>query len=165
MPEVITNFINSDIFNLILIVMFFLLIILYIVNNIRLKNANKSYMKLIKKLGNGTNLEEVLRGYIEQVKMVNDKAEDISKYCDTISAELKTCIKKVGMVRYNAYEDAGSDLSFALALLDDNNNGVILNGIYSREMSNIYAKKIVSGEPANRASEHEKQAIDIALKQ
>ena len=62
-------------------------------------------------------------------------------------------------------KDTGSDLSFALALLDENNNGVLLNGIYSREMSNIYAKPVTKGESSYTLSIEEKQAIDdVVLK-
>ena len=67
------------------------------------------------------------------------------------------------MVRYSAFKDTGSDLSFALAMLDDNNNGVILNGIYSREMSNIYAKQVTNGTAVNKLSEEEKEALQKAL--
>ena len=69
------------------------------------------------------------------------------------------------MVRYSAFKDTGSDLSFALALLNDNNDGVLLNGIYSREMSNIYAKQVKEGKTNNKLSEEEEQALEIALNQ
>ena len=72
-------------------------------------------------------------------------------------------IKKVGIIRYNAFKDVGSDLSFALALLDDQNNGVVLNGIYAREMSNIYAKPIENGKSNYVLSEEESQAIQKAI--
>ena len=74
------------------------------------------------------------------------------------------CIQKVGIVRYNAFKDTGSDLSFALALLDENNDGVVLNGIYSREMSNIYAKPVKNGKSSYTISEEEQQAINDAIK-
>ena len=69
------------------------------------------------------------------------------------------------MVRYSAFKDTGSDLSFALALLNDNNDGVLLNGIYSREMSNIYAKQIKEGKTINKLTEEEERALEIALNQ
>ena len=67
------------------------------------------------------------------------------------------------MVRYSAFKDTGSDLSFALALLDENNNGVVLNGIYSREMSNIYAKPVEQAKSHYTLSEEEQQAIQQAI--
>ena len=75
------------------------------------------------------------------------------------------CLQKVGMVRYNAFQDTGSDLSFTLALLNEDNNGVVLNGIYSREMSNIYAKQVQEGKTSGKLSEEEKEALEIALNQ
>ena len=74
-------------------------------------------------------------------------------------------IKKVGIVRYNAFKDTGSDLSFALALLNDNNDGVVLNGIYSREMSNIYAKPIKGGKSTYTISDKEQEAINKAIEE
>ncbi len=71
--------------------------------------------------------------------------------------------KKYGIYRYNAYQDTGSELSFTLALLDEKNNGVVLNGIYSREMSNIYAKPIENGKSSYKMTEEEKEAIKRAM--
>ena len=76
---------------------------------------------------------------------------------------MESCVQKIGIVRYSAFRDTGSDLSFALALLDEKNNGVVLNGIYSREMSNIYAKPVENGESTYTLSEEEKQAINKAI--
>ena len=72
-------------------------------------------------------------------------------------------MQKVGFVRYNAFKDTGSELSFALAILNRNNTGIILNGIYSRETSNIYAKSIENGKSEYRLSEEETIALNEAL--
>ena len=69
----------------------------------------------------------------------------------------------MGIVRYSAFRDTGSDLSFAVALLDENNSGVVFNGIYSREMSNIYAKPVEKGNSKYTLSNEELQAIDRAI--
>ena len=97
------------------------------------------------------------------VENVDEKNKEIEKYCDRLDKNISQCIQKIGMVRYSAFKDTGSDLSFALAMLDDNNDGVILNGIYSREMSNIYAKQVKNGSAINKLSEEEKQALEKAL--
>ena len=76
---------------------------------------------------------------------------------------MKDCIQKIGIVRYNAYSDAGNDLSFAVALLDNKNNGIVFNGIYSREMSNIYAKPVVNGKSKYNITEEENQALEKAI--
>ena len=98
-----------------------------------------------------------------RVERVEKQNAEILTGMKTLEEDLTKCIQKVGMVRYNAFKDTGSDLSFALALLDDKNNGVVLNGIYSREMSNIYAKPVQNGVSSYTVSEEEKQAIEKAV--
>ncbi len=163
--EIISNFIKSDTFIIAVAVVNLLLIILYICNLIKLRKLNKNYKKFMKKLGNGNNIDEMLREYIGKVEEVDQKNEDIKKVCSRLDKEISLCIKKIGMIRYSAFKDTGSDLSFALALLNDNNDGVLLNGIYSREMSNIYAKQVSEGKTNCKLSEEEKQALEIALNQ
>lgn len=159
----IINFLKTETFLMIVAGMNILLLILYFCNILKLKKINKNYKKFMKKIGNGNNIDEMLKNYINKVDEVSDKNEEIINYCKTIDNRISLCIKKVGMVRYSAFKDTGSDLSFALALLNDKNDGVILNGIYSREMSNIYAKQVIDGKCSNKLSEEERQALEIAI--
>lgn len=161
----INDFLKTDTFLMIIAGVNILLLILYICNLVKLKNINKNYKKFIKKLGNGNNIDEILKKYIEKVEDVDSKNKEIIEYCNRLDNNISLCIRKIGMVRYSAFKDTGSDLSFALALLNDNNDGVLLNGIYSREMSNIYAKQINNGKSNNKLSEEESKALDIALNQ
>ena len=159
----ILEFVKNDIFLIILFCMNILLIILYILNNIKLSNLRKSYLKFMKDLGNGNNIEETLQKHIKQVKEVENTNNEIIEYCRKLDDKMNKCIQKVGIIRYNAFKDTGSDLSFALALLDKKNNGVVLNGIFSRETSNIYAKPVINGESKYRMTEEEKEAIKKAI--
>ena len=165
MMEIFTRFIESKTFLIVVAVINIILFILYICNLIQLRKTNKNYKTFMKKLGNGNNIDEMLRQYINRVEEVNERNDDIIKYCNRLDKEISLCIKKIGMIRYSAFKDTGSDLSFALAMLNDNNDGVLLNGIYSREMSNIYAKQVISGKTGGKLSEEEKQALEIALNQ
>lgn len=159
----ISQFAQSNSFIFVILGLFFLLFVLYVINVIQLKKINKNYKKFMKKIGNGNNIEEILKDYINKVEDVQNKNDEIINYCKKLNNEISVCIKKVGIVRYSAFKNTGSDLSFALALLNDNNNGVILNGIYSREMSNIYAKQIKNGKSNNKLSEEEAKALEIAV--
>lgn len=159
----ILNFIKTDMFILITAGINFLLLILFIANNIHLNKINKKYNAFMKKIGKGNNIDEMLKEYIETVKETESKNQELIKYCRKLDDEITACIQKIGMVRYSAFKDTGSDLSFALALLDDNNDGIVLNGIYSRDMSNIYAKQIKNGEAIHKLSDEEKQALEIAI--
>ena len=163
--EIINNIIKSEAFLIGVAVVNLLLLILYICNLSKLKKINKNYKTFMKKLGNGNNIEEMLQKYITKVEDVNEKSEEILNYCTRLDKDISLCIKKMGMVRYSAFKDTGSDLSFALALLNDNNDGVLLNGIYSREMSNIYAKQVNQGKTNVKISDEEKQALEIAINQ
>ena len=125
-------------------------------------HINKKYIKFMKKIGNGSNIDEQLRKYIKEVEDIKIENKQIENYYITLNNNIDSCIQKVGMVRYNAFADVGSDLSFALALLDRNNNGIILNGLYGSDSSNIYAKPIKDGISTYQLSEEEKEAISIA---
>ena len=161
--EGILNFLRSDAFLIALIITIFILFILYIANTIKLSKLRKSYKEFMKRLGNGNNIEEMLNNYMDSVSKVQNENKQLVEYCKSIDKNMGKCIQKVGMVRYNAFKDTGSDLSFTLALLDEDNNGVVLNGIYSREMSNIYAKAVENGKSLNTLSEEEKEAIRRAI--
>lgn len=162
--EVILDFIRSDIMLIILTVISFLLLIGYIYSIIRLSKLNRNYKKFLKKLGNGNNIEEMLKSYIDKVENIEDQNNELMLYCDRLDKDITKCVQKIGVVRYSAFKDTGSDLSFTLALLDENNDGVVLNGIYSREMSNIYAKPVEKGNSPYTLSEEEEKAIAIAVK-
>lgn len=162
MQEII-DFLRTDNFLLMLSIMVGILTIGFIsilYSNIKLKNK---YNKFMKKIGNGKNIEEDLENYMYRVERVERQNAEIISYCKNLDDEVAKCIKKVGMVRYSAFKDTGSDLSFAVAMLDENNDGVVFNGIYSREMSNIYAKPVKKGVSEYTLSEEEKEAIRRAI--
>ena len=157
------EFLKSDMFLYIIAGGFVLLLILYIANCIKLGKLRKSYTNFMKKLGNGKDFEDMLKSYMQRVDEVEQKNAELSSFCKRLDNDMAGCLQKVGIVRYSAFKDMGSDLSFALALLDEKNNGVVLNGIYSSEISNIYAKPIENGTSKYTVSAEEQKAIDIAI--
>lgn len=159
----IMDLLKTDNFLVVVSVLVILLIIGFIIMIIKLSSINKKYRTFMKKLGNGNNIEEDLENYIYRVERVEKENNQIKELIDSLDNNMEKCIQKIGMVRYNAFKDTGSNLSFALALLDENNNGVVFNGIYSREMSNIYAKPVEKGKSSYTISEEEKEAIQMAV--
>ena len=147
-------------FSFILNIIFIILFVLVFIEFIKIKRDYKSFMK---KLGNGKDIEEMLINHLNKVEFVNKQNKEILDYCRKIDNNFSKTISKVGIVRYSAFMDAGSDLSFTLALLNKNNDGIVLNGIYSREMSNIYAKPIKEGKSTYSLSNEEKEAIKQAI--
>ena len=154
---------RTDTFLIFLLCAVILLFIGFIIMISKLSSINKKYKKFIKKLGNGKDIEEDLENYMYKVQRVEKQNAEIINSINDINTNLSKCIQKVGIVRYNAFKDTGSNLSFTLALLDEKNNGVVLNGIYSREMSNIYSKPVENGNSSYTLSNEEKQAIDKAI--
>ena len=159
----ILEFLRTDTFLIIILLISVLSIILLILNHLKLTKLKNEYSEFMKKLGNGKNIDENLKVYMDRVQKVEDLNKEIIQYCERLDKTVDTCIQKIGIVRYNAFKDTGSDLSFALALLDEDNTGVVMNGIYSREMSNIYAKPVEKGKSPYTISEEEKLAIDKAI--
>ncbi len=161
--DIVFDFLRSDIFLFILFVVVIILFVLYIISVANLKKLRVSYSKFMNKLGNGNNLDEMMKEYIKRVNIIEAKNEEIISYCKVIDENIKRCSQKMGLVRYNAFKDTGSDLSFSLAILDDYNNGVVLNGIYARDSSNIYAKPVENGQSKYVLSNEEKEAINKAI--
>lgn len=138
-----------------------LLIALYSI--ISLKIYKKKNNEFQRKLANGTNLEEMIKKYISTVDYVNQENAIIEHRIDELEKQLLKSVQKIGIVRYNAFNDVGSNLSFAIAILDGNNNGIVLNSIYARETSSFYSKPVTAGKSEYKLSTEEIQAIDKAI--
>ena len=160
------NIINSIGLNNLLLILSIIVIVLLIAFLLvlgKVISLNKKYKRFMKKLGSSENLEEDLENYMYRVDRVEKQNADILNQINGLDKDLESCVQQVGIVRYSAFQDTGSDLSFTLALLDEHDNGVVFNGIYSREMSNIYAKPVENGNSKYTLSEQEQEAIKRAI--
>ncbi|MNG10134.1 hypothetical protein D3C84_935860 [compost metagenome] len=94
------------------------------------------------------------------------KAESVkaSAHITTIQQAMTKMTSKLGIRRYNAFNDGGSDLSFSMALLNEEQDGVIITGIHSREQMYVYAKPIAKGQSSYTLSPEEKETITQTLK-
>lgn len=152
-----------NVFNIIILIINLALIVIYILNSIKLTKLRKNYSEFMTKLGRGNDISEMLQKYVKSVEEIKEENSEIEKYCQKLDEDSKQNLKKIGIVRYNAYKDTGSNLSFALAILNDNNTGIVLNGIYGRDTSNIYAKPINNGTSEYALSKEEKEALEKAM--
>lgn len=158
----ILEFLRTDEYVLISFIVNIILIVIVMINiylNIRVK---KKYLDFMTKLGKGTDIDSMLKKYLDDVREIKKDNEEIKAYYIKLDKDISSCIQKTGLVRYNAFKDVGSDLSFAVALLDRENNGVVLNGLYGSESSNIYAKPVKNGKSTYQLSEEEQYALEIA---
>ena len=127
-----------------------------------IKTKNK-YEKLAIKLGKGENISDVLKNYITKVNDLDKKDDQIIDYCNKINEEINKSVKKIGLVKYNLYNTTKHNLSFALAMLDNKNNGIIINSIYGVDYSNVYSKLIINGKAKEKLSAEEEEALNIAI--
>ncbi|PYG89002.1 uncharacterized protein DUF4446 [Ruminiclostridium sufflavum DSM 19573] len=151
---------------LLFIVCFSFIIINCILLLLNIKKTNKiktKYSRFMNGLSD-RNIEELLDTCLNNVNSVSMKNRDIELKINNIERNLMQCVQKVGIIRFNAFDNVGSDLSFAIALLDTNDTGVVISGIYARDSSSTYAKPIMSGKSKYSLSAEEIQAIDIAKK-
>lgn len=111
---------------------------------------------------NAKDLEDVLAQQIKrQMKSESEIKELFKSSRDLWKITLKS-VHKVGMVRFNPFKDTGGDQSFAIALLDSSDSGVVISSLFTREGTRIYSKPIDKGKSKYPLSEEEKQAIERA---
>ncbi len=123
----------------------------------------KNYEKTMNKLGEGKDFAKMLESYVSQVDKLNKRDDQIIEVCNNINNELAHCIKKVGLYKYDAFGNTKNNLSFALALLDRENNGIVINSIYGQDNSNVYSKPVIKGTSKYNLSYEEKEAINNAI--
>ncbi|KKT29028.1 MAG: hypothetical protein UW81_C0038G0002 [Candidatus Giovannonibacteria bacterium GW2011_GWC2_44_9] len=110
----------------------------------------------------GLDLECVLLELRENQSLSAKTTEELKERIVALETAIPKNIRKVGLVRYNPFSDAGGDQSFALALLNDQNDGIIISSLYGREVNRVYAKPIQNGASQYQLTEEEKNAIQNA---
>jgi len=143
-------------------VMILLALIVFISINMKLSKMNKRYRKMMQGM-EGNNLERLLMAHIDEVRQAVNKVENLVTEYKRIDRMSQNCIQKIGIVRFNAFEDTGSDLSYAIALLDAANNGIVISSIFGRTESRSYAKPIIGGQSSYFLTDEEKQALEQAM--
>ena len=146
----------------VLAVLVLLLLIGFIVQSARLGRAVRSYRQLVRD-GEGGTLHDRLVGSAEQAVKANERMREIESTHQVIEQRSRRSLQHIGLVRFNPYEDTGSDQSFAIALLDDQRDGVVLSSLHSRANTRLYAKPVADGSSSHNLSEEETQAIRVAV--
>lgn len=107
----------------------------------------------------GGSLEAVLGAHLERVEAVARHVDDIETRTGLLEAASRKAFSRVGLVRYNPFEETGGNQSFALALLDANGNGWVLSSLHARSGTRVYAKAIAAGRSETALSEEESAAL------
>ena len=161
--DILTN-ITSELMPYLVVGMLIIVILLFIMVIVLFRAVGKVENRY-KKLMRGTssnNLEEMLLERLNSIEEAKETSEKALKECERLEIKMQDCIQKVAIMRYKAFENVGSDLSFSIAMLDDKNDGVILTGIYGRQESTTYAKPIDKGISRYDLSEEELYVLNEA---
>jgi hypothetical protein len=138
------------------------LLIVVAVQTIRLGRAVRSYRSLGSGGSDGS-LADILDLQIGRVEAVGARLEELNRMAGEMEQRTRTSIQHIGLVRFNPFEDTGSDQSFAIALLDDRRDGIVLSSLHGRANTRLFAKPVESGESKHALSDEEAQAIRIAI--
>jgi hypothetical protein len=145
--------------------LFIIVLMLLFLNMKQLSNLRKQYTQMING-GSAKNVEEVLIGLQNNINQLTEQNIFQQAEIDQIKQNMRNMKSHLEVQRYNAFsQDGGSDLSFSIAILDDEQDGIVLTGIHGREQTFIYAKPVEKGQSTYSLTPEEKVIIDrIAAK-
>jgi hypothetical protein len=137
----------------------FLLVLWLLVISFFLWKAFSHYNKLSQGIRD-RNFKSIMETLLQDVNFAKKDIENLKLYCGKIEREGYLHIQKIGLIRFNPFKDTGGDQSFILSLVDGNDTGVIISGLYSRSGTRWYAKRVVKGKSLeHELSEEEKRAL------
>ena len=136
-----------------------LLLLLLVILLIRRVGRVDGRLRGITRGEEGESLEGVLGAHLEKVYEVSRDVERLKARTGSLEAAGVRAFQRVGLVRFNPFEDTGGNQSFALALLDAEGNGWVLSSLHARTGTRVYAKPISGGRSEAALSEEESAAI------
>ena len=111
----------------------------------------------------GGNLEKLINNHVDEVNMVVKEQKELRQELERIDAILAKAITRIAVVRFDAFSDMANDLSYCVAMLDSNGNGIVISGIFGREDSRTYVKPIVDGVSSYKLTQEEEKALREAM--
>lgn len=154
--------IDSDYILLVLAGFVVILLIILLVNAVQIHKLKKKY-KMFMDGKNAKTLEESIMSRMDQMDYLISSNKKNENDIQTIYKNLKSTFQKVGLVKYDAFQEMGGKLSFSLALLNETNDGFIINAMHSREGCYTYIKEIIDGNSVITLADEEKEALDMAM--
>ena len=107
----------------------------------------------------GRSLEAVLEAHLRRVGEVDASVRSIDQRTTALEAQGRKAVQRVGLVRFNPFEDTGSNQSFALALLDEDGDGVIVSSLHTRNATRVYVRPVGGGVAEKALSDEEAEAL------
>ena len=110
----------------------------------------------------GGSLETILESHLVRVAQLGDEVGSLATRTATLETEARRSLRRIGLVRFNPFEDTGGNQSFALALLDSDDDGVVVSSLHARGVTRVYAKALSRGRPEATLSDEEAEAVALA---
>lgn len=147
-------------------VLILLVLVLIILLIIQISKAGKLKRKLESFLlgKNGESLEQSILELFEHDKFLIGETEKHKKEIKDLYKKMEAAYQKIGLVKYDAFNQMGGQLSFCLALLDENNNGFLMNSVHGTEGCYTYTKEVKNGDHNLSLSPEESEALAIAMR-
>lgn len=124
----------------------------------RVRQMRAGYLRLTKD-ATGESLEQLLGEHMERVVAALARAEEVSGACQQLGRRVDGCLQRVGVVRFDAFDDVGGQMSFALALLDDTANGVVISSLHGRRDTRLFVKPVRDGRSEVALTTEEVEAL------
>ena len=153
--------IDSDYIIIALVVSTLILLGLCIVNLVQMKELKNRY-KIFMSGNNAKSLENTLIERLDQIDGLLAANAENEKNIKQLFTNMKCTFQKVGLVKYDAFNEMGGKLSFTIALLNESNDGFVMNAVHSREGCYTYVKEIIAGNAIIMLSTEEKEALEMA---
>ncbi len=147
----------------VLCILVLILLILNIVNICSIRKIKNKYRRFMTGKS-AKSLENEIAGLFEDNKFIKTSIDKNKKDISILYKNMESAFQKIGIIKYDAFNQMGGKLSFCLALLDEDNNGFILNSVHSAEGCYSYTKEIINGSSSISLGEEEKQALEKAMK-
>jgi len=143
-------------------VLLLILLVLVAIQSARLGRAVRDYRALVGD-GRSGSLGEVIDEHIGRVDAVARRLGEMDQVHASLEHRTLTSLQHIGLVRFNPFEDTGSDQSFAIALLDGERDGIVISSLHGRANTRVFAKPVQGGSSPHALSTEEEQAIRIAV--
>lgn len=153
--------IDVGIIVILLIVIVLFLAVLVMKQQLQIDRLNRKY-RMFMKGSDGQSLEKLIQRKLNQLDKVQEVNEDHGNLLRKVKSIQDKTMNKYGVVKYDAFDDVGGKLSFAFAMLNKEDTGVVLNAVHSRDNCFLYIKEIMKGESYIMLSEEEIEALRIA---
>lgn len=168
--QALVNFINSNqemvmaaelVGVALAVFMLFLWLILTITNRIQIKKLKKKYEKFMGDT-DAKSMEEKITSQLNELRGLIALSAENQAHIEQLEEQLQFAFRKVGLVKYDAFQEMGGKLSFSLCLLNEKEDGFIINAMHSREGCYTYIKEIIAGNCVILLSDEEKEALNMA---